>query len=341
MPKATKALRALANKYGRSIKADILMYNGSIDRGIAYHVISLCRKRNRRENLFFILVTPGGDANAAYRIGRCLQDKYNKLTIFVPGWCKSAGTLLAVAANELVIGDFGELGPIDVQRIKSDEVWQRSSGLTEESAISTLETALAKSFQDFVSKIRDMSQAQIGFRAAAEVVSPMIVGAFAPIFGQIDPLMIGESARAMRVASDYGHRLDIKGRNLQSRESMENLVSGYADHGFSIDRQEAEQLFNNVSVPNTELEAIFSAIGKAAVIPIDDEEQNWIEYLNDAPRKQARRKRRKRETGNAARAARRPPEAVATTDDGGDSGRPAEAETAGARPNVSPIRRRR
>ena len=208
MPKASKAVRVLANKYGRSIKADVLMYNGSIERGRDHHIINLCRKRNRRENLLLILVTPGGDAHAAYRIGRCLQDKYNKLTIFVPGWCKSAGTLLAVAANELVIGDYGELGPIDVQRIRPDEVWQRSSGLTEETAISTLETALAKTFQDFVSEIRDMSGGQIGFRAAAEVVSPMIVGAFAPIFAQIDPLMIGESARAMRVASDYGDRLN-------------------------------------------------------------------------------------------------------------------------------------
>ena len=129
MPKASKALRALANKYGRSIKADVLMYNGSIEGGVAYHIIELCRRRNRRENLFLILVTTGGDAHAAYRIGRCLQDKYNKLTIFVPGWCKSAGTLLAVAANELVIGDYGELGPIDVQRTRTDEVWQRTSGL--------------------------------------------------------------------------------------------------------------------------------------------------------------------------------------------------------------------
>ena len=55
MPKANKALRALANKYGRSIKADILMYNGSIDRGLHLHIIELCRNRNRRENLFLIV----------------------------------------------------------------------------------------------------------------------------------------------------------------------------------------------------------------------------------------------------------------------------------------------
>lgn len=56
-----------------------------------------------------------GDPNAGYRIGRALQHNYDDVTLLVVGPCKSAGTLIAIAANKLVIGDMGELGPLDIQ----------------------------------------------------------------------------------------------------------------------------------------------------------------------------------------------------------------------------------
>ena len=327
----------LANSCARQMKADVFLYNGPIQSPLDYHIIDLCRKRDRRENLLLLLITSGGDAHAAYRIGRCFQDKYNKITAFIPGWCKSGGTLVAVAANELIIGDFGELGPIDVQRTKADEVWQRSSGLTEETAMATLQTSVSTMFEEFVSQIRDMSGGQIGFRAAAEVVSPMIVGTFSPIFEQIDPFMIGENARAVQIASDYGNRLNIKGKNLRSTKSMEILVSGYPDHGFVIDRSEARSLFLNVSVPNNMLEELCLALGSVAHFPPDDMKSQRIEYLNDVPRKRKVRKRRKAEKSNARIAATRA--ASTATDDEGAVGGTAEATQAGAGSNVSPLRR--
>ena len=57
-----------------------------------------------------ILVTTGGDANAAFRIARCLQQKYAEFNLFTPGWCKSAGTLIASGAHKIYMGDLGELG---------------------------------------------------------------------------------------------------------------------------------------------------------------------------------------------------------------------------------------
>ncbi|MFP1590460.1 hypothetical protein ACLB1M_00220 [Escherichia coli] len=40
-----------------------------------------------------------------------MQHNYEHITVLVVGPCKSAGTLMAVAAHKLVIGDMGELGP--------------------------------------------------------------------------------------------------------------------------------------------------------------------------------------------------------------------------------------
>lgn len=55
---------------------------------------------------------------------------YHKhVRLVVPSFCKSAGTLVAIAADELAIGDLGELGPLDVQVRKHNEMAENSSDL--------------------------------------------------------------------------------------------------------------------------------------------------------------------------------------------------------------------
>jgi len=53
----------------------------------------------------------------------------DQLTVLVSGPCKSAGTLLAIGANELAFTPYGELGPLDIQLTKVDKFQQQESGL--------------------------------------------------------------------------------------------------------------------------------------------------------------------------------------------------------------------
>lgn len=108
--------------------ADVFLYNGTVTRANILSVMEEIRKNKRRSKMFFVMVTYGGDPHAAFKIARYVQDHYEQLTLFVPGFCKSAGTLFAVAANEIVFAPFGELGPLDVQMAKPDQ-FQFDSGL--------------------------------------------------------------------------------------------------------------------------------------------------------------------------------------------------------------------
>ena len=47
-----------------------------------------------------------------------------KTAYFIPRRCKSAGTLLLIGATSLIISDRGELGPLDVQLSKPDEIFE-------------------------------------------------------------------------------------------------------------------------------------------------------------------------------------------------------------------------
>jgi hypothetical protein len=65
--------------------------------------------------LDLILETPGGSGEAAEDIVQLLRGRYDDLAVIVPGWAKSAGTIMAMAANEIVLGPTSAFGPIDAQ----------------------------------------------------------------------------------------------------------------------------------------------------------------------------------------------------------------------------------
>ena len=52
---------------------------------------------------------------AAMQIARAVEAHKAKVTVYVPVYAMSGGTLIALAANEIVLGEFSVLGPIDPQ----------------------------------------------------------------------------------------------------------------------------------------------------------------------------------------------------------------------------------
>ena len=115
--------------------ADVIVYNGTIKRWFDRSFIDLVAQKRKRPNVILILVTTGGDADSAFRIARALQRNYERFTCFVSGFCKSAGTLIAVGAHELVVCDHGELGPLDIQLSKKDALWEQESGAVVDTAL--------------------------------------------------------------------------------------------------------------------------------------------------------------------------------------------------------------
>jgi ClpP class serine protease len=62
-----------------------------------------------------ILHTPGGLVLASEQIARALVDRKGKVTVFVPHYAMSGGTLIALAADEIVMDPNAVLGPVDPQ----------------------------------------------------------------------------------------------------------------------------------------------------------------------------------------------------------------------------------
>jgi ClpP class serine protease len=62
-----------------------------------------------------IVHTPGGLVLAAEQIAFALQRHKAKVTVFVPHYAMSGGTLIALAADEIVMDENAVLGPVDPQ----------------------------------------------------------------------------------------------------------------------------------------------------------------------------------------------------------------------------------
>lgn len=65
--------------------------------------------------LDIVLHTPGGLVLAATQIARAIQGHKGKVTVFVPHYAMSGGTLIALAADAIVMCRHSVLGPIDPQ----------------------------------------------------------------------------------------------------------------------------------------------------------------------------------------------------------------------------------
>jgi ClpP class serine protease len=62
-----------------------------------------------------ILHTPGGLVLASLQIARAIDRHKGKVTAFVPHYAMSGGTLIALAADEIVMCEHAVLGPVDPQ----------------------------------------------------------------------------------------------------------------------------------------------------------------------------------------------------------------------------------
>ena len=275
---------AAANALAIEHDTDLILIQGPIGHGTDTRLIEALLAHDRRSKALVILVTDGGDPRAAYRMARCLQQKYaNGFSLFVTGRCKSAGTLIALGAQELVFGPHGELGPLDVQMPTKDEIFELQSGQTVTAALDGLEDRAFEMLEDYFLQISAKSGGQITFRTASEISAELVRGLLAPVYAQINPLFLGEAVRAMSIGREYGKRLISQTYNLKGHEAgLENLVAGYPDHGFAIDRAEAAEIFERVRTPNElehKIERGLEDLGRAPMYAVDGT-QTFIQIMN-------------------------------------------------------------
>lgn len=105
----------------------------------------------RRESVAVILDTPGGVVEVVERMVTVIRSRYESATVIVPDRAMSAGTILALSADRIMMDDLSCLGPIDPQVEKDGKLvpalsylnqFERLSEKSKENKLTTAEYAL-------------------------------------------------------------------------------------------------------------------------------------------------------------------------------------------------------
>lgn len=93
-----------------------------VDREDVMLFVDLLHNINHGQNIDLLLQTGGGDIDAAEKLISMVRKKVGtgRLRVIVPDYAKSAGTLMALGADRIIMSDTSELGPIDPQVIRAD-----------------------------------------------------------------------------------------------------------------------------------------------------------------------------------------------------------------------------
>jgi hypothetical protein len=225
--------------------------------------------------LTLILHTPGGVTNAIETMGEYLLSKFKRIDVIVPTMAMSAGTMLSLAADEIIMGRPSQLGPIDPQM----PIGQRS--VSARAIVDQFETARVEVLAD---------------QRAAHL--------WAPVLQALGPALLQEAKNAL----DYSEKMVARwmekrlfaGRTdaaecAAKTASWFNTSSQHKSHGQRIDRDEAR--LQNLNVTDLESdqqlqELVLTAYhlctilfdsGPLVKIMVDDRGRQWAKTFLPPP----------------------------------------------------------
>jgi hypothetical protein len=281
-------LDSVIQRIASAFDVDVYLFSGAMQGRLADRFIETLRNvPKKRKNVALVLTTDGGSADSAYHMTRCLKRYYDKFILYVFGYCKSAGTLVAIGADEIVMSEFGQFGPLDVQLSDKNELFGQTPALDVSQSIATLSNT---AFEFFTDHFFGMSPGRgVNTKTAVDIAKCLTLGIIEPIASQIDPLLLGRVDRSMKIAHAYGLRLN------PNFTKIEKLIEGYPSHNFVIDFEEASTLFPNVREPNSDEIKLESFLRAAQCVPFQHP-KNIVKFFESATEHPDRQNDKKEES---------------------------------------------
>lgn len=205
-----------------------------------------------------LIDSPGGYAREVYKLAKLIRNHAGGFVAVVPSYAKSAATLLSLGADQILLGQDAELGPLDAQ-ILDPEREDSCSALDEVQALERLNAAALGAIDETILllKIRSGKKLETLLPIATRFVADMM----RPLLEKIDTVHYSQMQRMLKEAEDYAIRL-LQPRYSEGKAKTiaRHLVEKYPEHGFVIDAQEAAQIGLETLVPTPEQSAIFDEI---------------------------------------------------------------------------------
>ena len=262
-----ECLVKLANATGNAV----LVLNADINADSFAKVVSVLDNIGTQETLSLVLNSRGGSIECAFGIVKAIRGRCQDLEVLVPDIAKSAATLIALSADRIFLGKFGELGPMDPQVPDLTGSADRRSPLEIVKGLEYLRDYYIETFDLMVRFLLEQAGMDIAhtMEHATGALSP-IAGA---LYNSVNYRELGEAVRHLTVSQQYAKETMRRWSPLDQASSeavVETLVWEYPDHGYMIDVEEAQRIgLNNADRLHPRLENLcFEVINLGMLIKV-------------------------------------------------------------------------
>lgn len=203
------------------------------------------RAIGRVEKIDLFLYTAGGDTMVPWRLVSMIREYCDTFSVLVPYKAHSAGTMIALGADEIVMSDLSEISPIDPS---TANVFNPNDPNNPQSRIPI-------SVEDVIAYF-DLAKNKFGIKSDEDLTK--IFNKFVESSPQIHPLALGNVNRTHNLIRLIAKRLLKSHKNKMREEEIEKVVEFFTEklysHTYFIGRKEAKEELGVKSVVEADME---------------------------------------------------------------------------------------
>ncbi|MCL5986118.1 MAG: hypothetical protein M1371_06065 [Actinobacteria bacterium] len=201
-------------------------------------------KMGKQEKISVFLFTSGGDMMTPIRLVKLIRSHSNKFEVIVPFRAHSAGTLLSIGADNIVMGKLGELSPVD------PTTGHPFNPRNPDNQKQVLEVS-----------VEDLNSYFMLAKEKAGVKDEQMIEVFKQLADKMHPLSLGNVYRAFRMTKILTERLlemhmDKNKDSEKIKRIISELTGDICVHGYPITRDEADKLGLKIDKADSYLDKI-------------------------------------------------------------------------------------
>jgi hypothetical protein len=268
-PVLYKQTQQLIKKIEKKERVKLLLYwnsvNGSICQNDVSALFEIIKDWEMQDKIFLFIKSDGGDGKASLRIINLLRQHARQLIVVIQGECASAATMLALGADEILMGPLAYLSAVD-------------TSITHDLSPVDKNNSLVSVSQDELARVLNLWNRENG------QTNP-----YHDLYQYIHPLVFGAVDRAgslsIKLCSDIlSYHMDDTEK---AAEISRHLNADYPSHGYPITLREAQRIGLNAKPLGKELNDLFSELnglysqmGQRAYTDYDENNYHNNEIIN-------------------------------------------------------------
>lgn len=221
--------------------------NSRVSVDVIPHISEQLRKIGKQEKIDLFLYTTGGDTMVPWRLVALIREYCNMFSVIIPYKAHSAGTMIALGADEIVMSDLSEISPIDPS---TANIFNPSDPMMPMNRIPI-------SVEDVIAYF-DLAENKIGIKNEENLTKIFLK--FMESTPHIHPLSLGNINRTHNLIRLLAKRLLKSHKDQLSQNNIESVVETFTEklfsHQYFIGRKEATEDLNIKWVKNADSELV-------------------------------------------------------------------------------------